>query len=121
MKKRSSIALQYDVLCLSGPVALGSVSNVCCVHPAVMSSPLYPSDQSSAEFLFPYCWRPIATVARTEALRNSRVERHSMERCFSQSSERGAFHVGTETSVTVRGGSTEQGSWTGERGLVYGS
>lgn len=55
MKKRFYSALQCCDHCPPGPDTSGSVCSVCCMHTAVVSWLLYPSDQSSAEALFACC------------------------------------------------------------------
>ena len=55
MKKRYYSALQCNVFCSPGSGASGSVSYVCCICPAIVSQPIFPSVQSFAEVLFVCC------------------------------------------------------------------
>ena len=53
--RRGCSALPYSLPCSPGPGTSEHISSVCCVCSTVLSLPLYPLGQSSAEALFAYC------------------------------------------------------------------
>ena len=66
MKKRSYSALPCGVPCAPGPGTFGNIASLCGMCSAVLSWPLYPSGQSSAEAVFAcygQCLVPALNVA----------------------------------------------------------
>ena len=130
MRKRSSSALLCSVPFFPGPDTSAVVSNVCCVCSALLSWMVFPSRPLICRGFLPvvgsiwslakcsgcalvcYELRLVTTIARTKALKNSWVGRCIVGRTIFWG--RGSC-IGTEASVTSKGGSTRV--WEGVAGF----